>query len=156
LQRAFHVKRKALFSISFAPTAAGLLAAIVSGGCSDESPGRHAVSGSVKVDGAPLASGNISFQPVEGQATSGGAVVLGGRYLVPRGGGLAEGKYRVAINAPDANVSSPTDASALPGEPPPKPKEHIPPQWNAASDHFIEVRKQGPFVFEFEVSTNAK
>ena len=48
--------------VSLAPLVASLIGAALSGGCGDDSPGRHAVSGSVKVDGAPLASGNISFQ----------------------------------------------------------------------------------------------
>jgi len=142
--------------VSLAPLVASLIGAALSGGCGDDSPGRHAVSGSVKVDGAPLAIGNISFQPVEGQSTSGGAIISDGRYLVPRGGGLVEGKYRVSINAPVPGTRGPASDDALPGEPPPAPKEQIPPQWNVASDHFIEVKKQGPFVFEFEVSAKGK
>src|SRR5262245_59243361 len=81
----------------FSPVLAVLLLAA---GCGGDPLGRHAISGSVKVDGAPLASGNISFQPTEGQPTSGGAVVSAGKYAVPREGGLVAGKYRVSINAP--------------------------------------------------------
>lgn len=129
---------------------------ILFGGCSDDPLGRHAISGAVKVDGVPLARGNIGFQPTEGQPTSGGAAVSAGEYSVPRSGGLVAGKYRVVINAPVPGTGGKPDETTLPGDPPPPPKELIPPDWNVNSSQTIEVKKKGPFVFDFDVPTRKK
>lgn len=123
--------------------------------CSGDPLGRHAISGTVKVDGSLLERGDISFQPVEGQATSGGSEVNAGQFSVPRATGLVAGKYRVEIHAPVPGTGGKPDESALPGDPPAPPKELIPPDWNSASKQTIDVRKQGPFEFNFEVSTKS-
>ncbi len=125
-------------------------------GCSRDPLGRHALSGTVSVDGLPLAKGNISFQPTEGQRTSGGAMVLGGKFSVPRESGLVLGKYRVSINASAPGTGGTPDENSLPGDPAPPPKELIPKEWNMASEHFIEVKNSGPFKFPFEIATKAK
>jgi hypothetical protein len=125
-------------------------------GCSGDSSGRYAISGTVKLDGAPLDKGNISFQPVEGGLTSSGAVISQGEYSIPRDKGLPVGKYRVEINAAGAGGGNPTAADAAPGDAPPPPKELIPAEWNESSTHTIEVKKEGPFVFPFEIATKGK
>jgi hypothetical protein len=127
------------------------------GGCTHDPLGRYAISGSVKVDGAPLQKGNISFQPTQDQRTSSGAVVLGGKFSIPRDGGLAIGQYRVVINAPVPAVNGKVaTAEAMPGDPPPPPLELVPSDWNIASKHTIEVKREGPFVFPFEIATKGK
>jgi hypothetical protein len=131
------------------------LAAVLLIGCSRDPLGRHAISGTVKVDGQPLAKGDISFQPVEGQATSGGSPIIEGAYSVPKDLGLVAGKYRVEIHAPVPGTGGQADENALPGDPPAPPKELIPAEWNSASTHTIDVRKQGPFEFDFDISTKA-
>src|SRR5262245_15864890 len=100
-------------------------------GCSRDPLGRHAISGSVNVDGAPLEIGNIAFQPIDEQPTASGATVTKGKFTVPRDKGLVTGKYRVIINAAATAVGGkvPT-ADAMPGGPPPPPLERIPPSWN--------------------------
>ena len=140
----------------FQPVAAFVVLAALSGGCARDALGRHAISGTVNVDGAPLETGHIRFHPVEGQATSGGAVVAAGKYAVPREGGLVAGKYRVSINAPEPGSGGQAAPAGPPGDPVPPPKERIPPEWNTASNHFIEVKPPGPFIFPFEVSTMTK
>jgi len=122
-------------------------------GCGGDPLGRHAVSGTVKVDGAPLPHGNIGFQPTEGQGTAGGGRVTDGRYSVPRDGGLVAGKYRVVINAPMPGTGGKADETTMPGDPPAPPKELLPPDWNSSSKQTIEVKKEGPFVFDFDVKT---
>ena len=128
-------------------------ALVVLGGCSDDPLGRRAISGTVKVDGTALANGDISFQPVEGQATSAGDRITEGKFSVPRDKGLAPGKYRVEVHAPTPGTGAQIDESALPGDIPAPPKELIPPEWNTASTQTIDVRKQGPFVFDFDIPT---
>ena len=84
-------------------------------GCGGDPLGRHAISGTVKVDGAPLTKGNISFQPTEEQPTMSGAVVQAGKYSIPRQNGLVAGKYRVVSAATDnvGNTSTPTTSTPV-------------------------------------------
>lgn len=126
-------------------------------GCGGGSDGRHAISGTVTVDDAPLAKGNISFQPIEQQPFASGAVVADGKFSIPRNSGLAVGKYRVAVNAAvPGTAGKAVEVDAQPGDPPAPAKEMIPPDWNMASQHTIEVKREGPFVFPFEISTKRK
>ncbi len=133
-------------------TAIALLAGLLTG-CSADPLGRQALSGTVKVDGQPLANGDISFTPSEGQPTSGGSPIADGKYAVPRAMGLVPGKYRVEIHAPIPGTEGQPDENTLPGYPPAPPKELIPPDWNSASTQTIEVKKQGSSVFDFDVIT---
>jgi hypothetical protein len=126
-------------------------------GCGGNSAGRYAISGAVKADGAPLEKGNISFQPLEGARTSSGAVISGGNFMIPGDKGLPVGKYRVAINAAAPGGSGRAAvANVPPGEAPPPPKELIPAEWNESSTHTIEVKKEGPFIFPFEITTKGR
>jgi hypothetical protein len=122
-------------------------------GCSQESDGLHAVSGTVNVDGAPVQTGSIRFEPTEGQASFSGSMIINGKYTVPRDTGLLPGKYRVAITAPLPGTVDKSSSQALPGEAPPLAKDLIPPEWNSASTQFIEVKKGGSNVFPFEIAT---
>jgi hypothetical protein len=132
--------------------AISIFAAIaMAGGCGDDSLGRRAVSGTVRFDGAPLKAGNISFQPTEGQPTYGGATITDGMFSVPRNQGLVDGKYQVSINSPVPGTGGGPAPDALPGDPPALSRELIPPNWNVASDHYIEIKKEGPFTFDFDV-----
>ena len=133
-------------------TVAALLSLFLNG-CSQESDGRQAISGTVNVDGTPVKAGSISFQPAEGQATASGAVITSGKYSLAKEDGLLPGTYRVAISAPMAGTVD-AAAPALPGEAPPLAKDLIPPEWNNASRHTIEVKKTGAQTFPFEISTN--
>ncbi len=132
----------------FAILAVGLLS-----GCRHDSLGRQAISGTVQVDGAPLAEGNISFQPTEGQATSGGAAVTSGQFVISQGNGLAAGKYRVIIHAPAPGTGGKAEGGILPGEAPTPPTERIPPEWNTASNQTIDVKKAGSNSFSLKIST---
>ena len=137
--------------------AISIFAAIaMSGGCGDDSLGRRAVSGTVRFDGAPLKAGNISFQPTEGQPTYGGATITDGKFSVPRDQGLVDGKYQVSINSPVPGTGGGPAPDAMPGDPPALSRELIPPNWNVASNHYIEVKKEGPFTFDFDVVETKK
>jgi hypothetical protein len=140
----------------FCATASAFWALTFVIGCSGDPLGKHAISGSIKVDGVPLESGDVAFQPMDGQATSSGAVVKAGRYTLPRDSGLVVGKYRVAVHAGVPGTGGQPAADALPGDIPPPPKELIPKEWNVASEHSVEVKKGGPFVFDFDIATKGK
>ncbi|MCS7303630.1 MAG: hypothetical protein NZ602_00780 [Thermoguttaceae bacterium] len=66
-------------------------------GCGSSS-GRQAVTGTVSLDGKPLASGSINFQPAPGlKAPSAGAPIENGRFSIPADQGLLPGEYQVTI-----------------------------------------------------------
>src|SRR6185437_3756250 len=103
-------------------------AVVLFSGCGGGAAGLYGISGTVKVDGAPLEKGNISFEATESQPTSSGAVISGGNFTIPREHGLPEGKYRVVVNAPTPGTGGgKAAADTPPGEGPPPPKELIPP-----------------------------
>jgi len=79
------MKRSAVLLV----TVVGLSAA----GCGDNKP---VVSGSVTLDGQPVASGAIQFFPVSGEGQTAGATIEHGRYQVRASPGL----MKVVINAP--------------------------------------------------------
>jgi hypothetical protein len=136
---------------------AASLPLLIASGCGESDPlGRKAISGTVSLNGAPVEKGNISFQPVDKSATSGGAVIEAGKYSIPRQTGLPVGKYRVTINAPKPGTGKETDKNAMPGEPLPPPQELIPPEWNVNSNEFIEVTDKGPYVYNFDVKPKGK
>jgi|SRR3954453_9848356 hypothetical protein len=131
----------------------GLPMIVVGMGCGADNPrGRKAISGRVTVDSSPLEQGNIEFHPLfEGGLQSGGRIV-GGKYSIPAPEGVVPGEYRVAIE--DFVPTPPTPAGYMPGDPlPPSPKSKIPAQWNSKSQHKIEVKKEGPFKFDFDIVT---
>jgi hypothetical protein len=125
-------------------------------GCGGDSSGRYAITGTVTLDGAPLDKGNISFQPTEGAKTTSGAIVNAGSFSIPKDKGLLPGKYRVEVYAAAPGGGGAADADAPPGEGPPPPKELVPPDWNEESKQTIEVKKEGPFKFSFEIATKGK
>jgi hypothetical protein len=111
----------------------------------------------VNVDGAALEKGTVSFQPVAGARTSSGAVISGGHFSIRGDKGLPVGKYRIEINAAAAGGGGRAPAASVaPGESRPPPKELIPAEWNESSTHTIEVKKEGPFNFLFEIGTKGK
>jgi len=116
--------------------------------------GRQAVSGTVTLDGAPLAQGSISFQPTEQGKTSSGAVVSEGQYSIARDQGLPPGKYRVVINAVKPGTGQTLPEGGLPGdETGPPPEELIPADWNTKSENFVEVTDSGAAEFKHEIVT---
>ena len=123
-------------------------------GAADQLP-RNAVSGSITLDGKPLESGMISFDPdsaEQAQPVSGGCLVRGGGYSLARVDGLTPGTYRVSIR-------SGGDGAALaegeaPGAPPRKGTgDRIPDRYNAKSTLKAEVKGGGSARFDFELKS---
>jgi len=127
----------------------------VQAGCGPSNPlGRKAISGTVTLDSAPLASGSIEFTPLGGGVSS-GAVIEAGKYQIPAESGLPPGKYRVSIV--DNPPAAPLPPGHMPGDDlPPQPKPRVPPSWNQNSTHEIEVTQQGPNRFDFSISTKSR
>jgi hypothetical protein len=129
--------------------------AVAVGGCGGDSLGRQPVSGSVKVDGAPLENGNVRFEPVD-KGLPAGSKVSGGTYSIARKDGPSPGKYRVVIHAPVPGTGQAAPEGAMPGDPLPPPQELIPSDWNTSSEHFVEVTDKGKNEFNFEVQAKKK
>jgi hypothetical protein len=76
-----------------------LMAVAFIGGCGGNG-GRSKISGTVQVDGKPLKSGIVSFQPAPGNpAPSAGCPVAEGRFEIPASAGLMPGNYLVRVEA---------------------------------------------------------
>ena len=143
--------RASLCCASFA-----LLAALGCGGSADGLD-RRAVTGTVTLDGAPLPSGMISFDPADGSpgAVSAGAVITDGSYSIPADSGPTPGKYKVSVrSSPSTPELAPDQA---PGdEPPPKKgadKDLIPEKYNAKSTLTAEIPESGSQPINFELDS---
>jgi hypothetical protein len=95
--------------------------------------GRHALSGQVTLDGAPIKQGSIRFESEAGAGTvlATGAPIVEGAYQLPREGGLADGKYKVFVTAAEPDTRS---AEEIMNDPGPGPKELVPAKYNVNSE----------------------
>jgi hypothetical protein len=134
---------------------AGLTLAFAAG-CSSEVGGRYAVSGSIKLHGQAIKDGAIiMFEPLEGQDTAGNSTTAGGEYSLPKQVGLKPGRYLIRITAGDGKTAvNPVDPNSPPG---PSggtniiSKDLVPVDWNLNSKQEINVTKDGPNKFDFNI-----
>jgi len=134
-------------------TMIGLTLANACVGCGPENPlGRKALWGKVTLDGGPLEQGTVEFHPMQQGGVESGGRIVAGSYKIPAHEGAPPGQYRVSII--DFVPTPPLPPGHMPGDDlPPSPKPKVPPAWNSKSDHKIEVKKEGPFEFNFDIST---
>jgi len=140
---------------SCAPLFCSLFAAAFLG-CGPGNPlGRKALSGTVTLDGAPLPKGAIELHPLTDTAVQSGALIESGRYSIPASKGATPGSYRVVIY--DTYETPPLPPGHMPGDDlPPAPKPKVPPDWNSKSKQEVEIKKEGPFKFDFNIVTKKK
>ncbi len=123
-------------------------------GCSGSDDGlpREAVSGTVTLDGKPLASGTISFSP-KGGGTAGGGDIKEGSFSIAREVGLLPGNYGVAIYASDrpAGQERPKQAGGLKEFK--VAKELIPTKYNSESKLTAEIKKGGGNSLQFALES---
>ena len=82
-------------------------------------------------------------------------IIQDGSYTIPPHEGATPGKYRVVIY--DTYETPPLPPGHMPGDDIPKaPKPKVPPSWNSKSKQEIEVKKEGPFKFDFDIDTKKK
>lgn len=133
--------------------ALALLAMLVGCGPGD-SRQRQAVSGTVTLDGNPLASGNIEFDPLAEDGLSSGANLRAGQFEIPAANGLPAGEYRVRIYA------STEDPAPLTPEEAAMPELHrpgislIPQRYNQATELRARVSLDAANHFEFPLSSD--
>ncbi len=133
-----------------------LIALVVVGGCGrgGDKYDRLPFSGTVTLDGQPLASGYIVFEPKSGQPTQSGGMISGGKFDVPRKSGAVAGKYSVAIfsgvDSSTSNVEPGTleaEMAALKGK-----GERVPRKYNIDSILTVEVESGKDNVFPFDLT----
>jgi hypothetical protein len=124
-------------------------------GCDGGGAGRGALSGTVKLDGKPLANGSILFTPIEGACgTATGGPIENGRYEFPAAAGPAIGWNRVEIRALRNTGKMIPKPFAPPGQMIPQQEEAIPPKFNSESILKVEI-KAGDNTADFEVTSSA-
>jgi hypothetical protein len=136
------------------PIALAMLGGVAAGCSTGDGLPREPISGTVTLDGQPLAEGAIQFSPAggatAGPAVSAGALIEGGRFSIDREHGLIPGSYRVGVNA-----AAPTSAQAGPAGPGGKPvaraAELIPAKYNAETTLTAQVQKGGRNRFQFDL-----
>ncbi|WP_435018194.1 hypothetical protein TA3x_000140 [Tundrisphaera sp. TA3] len=133
-----------------------LLAALGCGGPADEYP-REPISGTVTLDGQPLASGLITFEPTAGQPTQAGGMISAGEFSVPQDQGPVPGAYSVSIFAgsPDPGLAASAKDAGPPavGGPRSKLRDPIPERYNIRTKLAAEVKAGGPNRFPFALES---
>ncbi len=136
---------------------AALCAAIVAFiGCGKSNKyGRLPISGVVTLDGTPLRSGYLIFEPKGGQPVQSGGMIKDGRFEVAAEAGASPGPYAVSIfsgadgpvtKAPPGTAEYETESRKAPGE-------RIPPKYNAKTILTAEVKSGEKNEFKFELTT---
>jgi hypothetical protein len=114
---------------------------------------RGAISGTVKLDGAPIEQGSILFTPIEGTRGSvAGGEIVNGRYQLTLKKGPAVGWNRVEVRALRKTGKMVPKAFGRPGEMVPERAEAVPPKFNTKSKLKVEI-KPGENTADFDVSS---
>lgn len=128
---------------------------MVTAGCGG-TEARNGISGTINLDGSPLAKGDILFRPAPGansNLASGSAEIINGKYTLPKKPGLSPGEYTVRIIAeeivPGKTTKVPSRIQGQFDEIPVK-INLIPDEFGADSSQVVTV-KNGKNVFNFDV-----
>ena len=142
-QRNLTMYRSVLWNVALA---GGLLMLC---GCNAEDIDRVTVSGTVNLDGAPLADGYITLTP-QGAGPSAGAEIVDGRFVFPLAGGPSPGSYKVGIVSYQPTGRQIADMDN-PGQMTDELKAVIPDRYNKASELEIVVAAEGENKLSFDL-----
>lgn len=120
-----------------------VLACLSVAGCGG--PAGVVSTGTVTLDGAPVAQGSIVFKPVERGVAAEGSMIQAGKFRVV---GKA-GRRRVEISA-----SAPAPGTPDPPTGPVTFVEIIPDRYGTKSTLEVEVKEKGPNTFTFDLTTS--
>ncbi len=126
-------------------------------GCNDPSKvvdtlPRKAISGTVNLDGQPLAEGKIQFDPAPSNpvpATTAVGEIKDGKFAIDRILGPVPGSYKVVISS-----RPPVVITSEPGEAPKPVPEKVPAKFNTKSTLTKDVSADDPQTFEFDLKSN--
>lgn len=104
-------------------------------------------TGSVTLDGKPVATGAIVFKPDDKSVAAEGAMIQAGRFRIVG----KPGRRRVEISA-----SAPAPGTPDPPTGPVQFVEIVPPRYNTKSTLSVEVKAPGPNTFTFDLESDAK
>jgi hypothetical protein len=142
--------------IPFLCVCAVLLAASLAGcGQAGDTLPREAVSGTVTLDGQPLAHGVLQMVPTsQNEGTPCGALIEDGKFAIPRQQGPVPGDYTVTINSNQEGAEGRAPAGAPgPVSTAEHSKELIPPEYNTQSKLTAQVKAGAPNTLEFALKT---
>ena len=135
-----------------------LAASSLMAGCSgsrDELP-REPVSGTVMMDGQPLAEGAIQFTPAAGSsgpAISYTAPIENGQFSIPRADGLVPGSYKVSISAVPVKRDTRIEATIGKKKKATPFKELIPAKYNSKTTLTEEIKRGGASGLKYEIQS---
>jgi hypothetical protein len=110
------------------------------------------ISGTVNLNGKPVAEGDIRFVPVEGtKGTDAGAVIQDGKYKV-RLTGLAGGKYRVSIRG--YKQSGRLEPDPLGGPPVKGAVQIVPKEYHGEESTLVREITRGANRLDFDLVTS--
>jgi hypothetical protein len=116
-------------------------------GCGGEK--RLPITGSVTVDGTPLAKGYVIFIPDSGTpGPTAGADIVDGVYEVDASKGVFEGKFKVEING--WRDSDKTYEDSVTGEEFAEPEQFLPAKFNKETELIAELNAKDP-VADFDL-----
>jgi len=132
------------------------------------------VSGTVTLDGAPLAQGTIQFTPTTGSPTPALVSISGGSYSIPRTQGLVAGPYKVSIlssgppaplekfgempgkeHREQAEAADKRQRTAKAGKAGASSEQAIPARYNTATELTAEVKEGATNTFNYELTSAA-
>lgn len=118
-------------------------------GCAGSEP---SISGTVNLDGKPVAEGNIRFIPIEGtKAADAGAVIQEGKYKVVLKD-LAGGKYRVSIRG--YKQSGRAEPDPLGGPPVKGTVQIVPKEYHGEDSKLVKEITRGANRLDFDLVTS--
>ncbi len=116
---------------------------------------RQAVTGTVTLDGQPLATGLITFDPASATAeTSTATEIVDGTYTFSSQNGPVPGDYRVVINSSGGESIEPP-AGQAPGDTfLPPPEEKVPAKYNSNTTLTATVESGSDEPINFELTSD--
>lgn len=130
------------------------LLAVCGCGLGDRDPyARHAVKGTVTLDGEPLRTGTIVFHPAEKGPVVAGTVLQEGEFAISAEQGLPVGKYKVSITCVTESGPLPEDEDER-MEHPPDVFSLVPKRYNSETVLTAEVLDQEINAFDFELQSD--
>jgi hypothetical protein len=122
-------------------------------GCGPDGPQRAEVSGTVNLDGEPVAEGAINFFPTEGtKGPEAGTEIRDGKFHINRSQGPVVGRHRIVLTKFGDTGQEMQDPTKPPGTMMKVRGNVMPPQFGDNSTLVREVKPSGN-KFEFDISS---